>query len=119
VSRPYIDLTLDLMRAFGAEVDWAGAPGDERIRVTAGRRYVARRHAIEPDASSAAYPFCAAAIAGGHVTVSGVPERSLQADFQILGLLERMGCRIERAGGRVTVVAPAGAGGGDEGGRAS
>ncbi|MEZ4331112.1 MAG: 3-phosphoshikimate 1-carboxyvinyltransferase [Myxococcota bacterium] len=107
VSRPYIDLTLDLMRTFGAAAEWAGEPGDERIRVTAGRRYVARRHTIEPDASSAAYPFCAAAIAGGHVTVSGVPERSLQADFQILGLLERMGCRIERSGDRVTVVGPA------------
>ncbi|MBY0401239.1 3-phosphoshikimate 1-carboxyvinyltransferase, partial [Myxococcota bacterium] len=106
VSRPYIDLTLDVMRAFGASVAWGGQPGDERIHVEAGRRYVGTRYAIEPDASSAAYPFCAAAIAGGRVTVSGVPAHSLQADFKILGLLERMGCRIERDGDRVTVVGP-------------
>jgi len=108
VSRPYIDLTLDLMREFGAQAEWRGTPGDERIWVEAGRPYRATRLAIEPDASSAAYPFCAAAIAGGRVTVSGVPARSLQADFEILALLERMGCRIERAGDRVTVVGPGG-----------
>lgn len=107
VSRPYIDLTLDVMRQFGARAEWRGAGRDERIWVEAGRRYVAAHHTIEPDASSAAYPFCAAAIAGGRVTVSGVPGDSLQADFKILGLLERMGCRIERDGDRVTVVGPA------------
>ncbi len=106
VSRPYIELTLDVMRTFGARVEWRGTASDERIRVEAGRRYLASRYVIEPDASSAAYPFCAAAIAGGRVTVSGVPKQSLQADFKILDLLERMGCRIERAGHRVTVVAP-------------
>ena len=106
VSRPYIDLTLDVMRTFGARVEWRGTASEERIRVEAGRRYLASRYVIEPDASSAAYPFCAAAIAGGRVTVSGVPKQSLQADFKILDLLERMGCRIERAGHRLTVVGP-------------
>ncbi|MEZ4281626.1 MAG: 3-phosphoshikimate 1-carboxyvinyltransferase [Myxococcota bacterium] len=107
VSRPYIELTLDVMRQFGARAEWRGVDREERIWVEAGRRYVAIHHAIEPDASSAAYPFCAAAIAGGSVTVSGVPVHSLQADFKILGLLERMGCRIERDGDRVTVVGSA------------
>ncbi len=107
VSRPYIDLTLDVMRQFGARGEWRGTGKGERIWVEAGRRYVASHHVIEPDASSAAYPFCAAAIAGGRVTVAGVPAASLQADFKILGLLERMGCRIEREGDRVTVVGPA------------
>ena len=111
VSRPYIDLTLDVMRTFGARVEWRGTPSDERIRVEAGRRYLASRYVIEPDASSAAYPFCAAAIAGGRVTVSGVPKQSLQADFKILELLERMGCRVERAGHRLTVVGPDSGGG--------
>lgn len=110
VSRPYIDLTLDVMRTFGARVEWRGTAADERIRVEAGRRYLASRYVIEPDASSAAYPFCAAAIAGGRVTVSGVPRQSLQADFKILDLLERMGCKIERAGHRVTVVGAGGSG---------
>ena len=110
VSRPYIDLTIDVMRTFGARAEWRGAPSDERIWVEAGRRYVASQYAIEPDASSAAYLFCAAAIAGGRVTVSGVPAHSLQADFKILGLLERMGCQVERDGDRVSVFGPEGVG---------
>ena len=103
VSRPYIDLTLEVMREFGAAVEWRGIAPDERLHVKAGQTYQPREYAIEPDASSAAYPFCAAAIAGGQVTVSGIPEGSLQADFKILGLLERMGCRVARDGDRVTV----------------
>ncbi len=98
VSRPYIDLTLEVMRDFGAEVEWRGTPGDERLWVKAGRPYQAHDYTIEPDASSAAYPFCAAAIAGGSVTVSGVSPTSNQADFKILDLLARMGCRVDRAG---------------------
>lgn len=101
VSRPYIDLTLEVMRAFGASAEWTE---DDRLRVKAGQTYGARDYTIEPDASSAAYPFCAAAIAGGRVSVSGIREGSIQADFKILGLLERMGCRVERHGDTVTVI---------------
>ncbi len=107
VSRPYIDLTLEVMQAFGAEVAWRGAAADEHLVVKAGRTYRAREYRIEPDASSAAYPFCAAAIAGGRVSVSGIPEHSLQSDFKILDLLTRMGCRVERKGDRVTVIGSA------------
>ena len=101
VSRPYIDLTLEVMREFGASADWVDG---NRLRVVAGQTYSARNYTIEPDASSAAYPFCAAAIAGGRVSVSGVRADSHQADFKILGLLERMGCGVERDGDVVTVV---------------
>ena len=103
VSRPYIDLTLDVMRAFGAEANWVDAPGREEIHVRAGRGYRARDYTIEPDASAATYPFCAAAIAGGRVRIEGIPERSHQSDFGILGLLERMGCTVTREGTSVTV----------------
>jgi 3-phosphoshikimate 1-carboxyvinyltransferase len=68
---------------------------------------VARDYQVEPDASSAAYPFCAAAIAGGRVRVENIPERSVQADFGLLPLLERMGCRVRREAGGVEVRGPA------------
>jgi 3-phosphoshikimate 1-carboxyvinyltransferase len=93
VSRPYVDLTLEVMRAFGAEAGWRD---DGSLRVAAGVPYRARDYRIEPDASSAVYPFCAAAIAGGTTRVEGIPQDSLQADFAILPLLERMGCRVTR-----------------------
>jgi len=103
VSRPYIDLTLEVMRDFGADVAWTE---DDRLLVRAGQTYQARDYTIEPDASSAAYPFAAAAIAGGTITIEGVREDSLQADFKILGLLEQMGCTVTRNGDAVTVVGP-------------
>jgi len=105
VSRPYIDLTLEVMRDFGADAHWTE---DDRLRVRAGTAYTARDYTIEPDASSAAYPFAAAAIAGGTATVAGVRADSLQADFKILGLLERMGCDVTRDGDTVTVTGPDG-----------
>lgn len=93
VSRPYVDLTLDLMRDFGAEAAWRADGG---IDVAPLHPYRGRPYAIEADASSAAYPFCAAAIAGGRVRVEGISPGSRQPDLGILDLLERMGCRVER-----------------------
>jgi len=103
VSRPYVDVTLATMRAFGAEAEWAELDGSEGIRVKAGCPYKAREYVIEPDASSAAYPFCAAAVAGGSIRVGGIPADSLQADFKILNLLEAMGCGVHRQGDVVEV----------------
>jgi 3-phosphoshikimate 1-carboxyvinyltransferase len=112
VSRPYVETTLAIMRDFGAQAGWVektdAQGGGDRIRVRAGIPYRARAYGIEPDASSAAYPFCAAAIAGGSVSVDGIPPNTLQADFRILGLLEQMGCEVIRQADRVTVRGPTG-----------
>lgn len=105
VSRPYVDVTLDVMRAFGAG---AGFAGPASLRVEPGRGYAARAYAIEPDASTAAYFFAAAAIAGGRVCVEGLPGASAQADMGFLGLLERMGCEVERGSTSVSVRGPQG-----------
>ncbi len=93
VSRPYVELTLQIMDAFGAEARFEAGGG---LHVAAGRPYSAREYAVEPDASSAAYPFCAAAIAGGRVRVEGIPRNSIQADLGLLDVLERMGCTVVR-----------------------
>ena len=112
VSRPYVETTLAIMRDFGAEADWvpdeAHPGGTERIRVRAGIPYRGRPYLIEPDASSAAYPFCAAAIAGGSVSVEGIASNTLQADFRLLDLLEQMGCQVVRQADRVEVRGPDG-----------
>jgi 3-phosphoshikimate 1-carboxyvinyltransferase len=112
VSRPYIDLTLQVMAAFGVTAGWdeeAERLGAEpSLFVAAGQRYQARDYSVEPDASSAAYPFCAAAIAGGRVVVEGIPADSIQADLAILELLERMGCRVRRTESAVELEGPSG-----------
>jgi 3-phosphoshikimate 1-carboxyvinyltransferase len=105
VSRPYVDLTLQVMRAFGAEADWSGAAS---LRVKAGRGYRGREYAIEPDASAAVYPFCAAAISGGRARVEGIPADSIQADVQALDVLAAMGCEVLRGADFAEVRGPVG-----------
>jgi 3-phosphoshikimate 1-carboxyvinyltransferase len=92
VSRPYVEMTLAVMRAFGADAGWRA---DDALHVTA-RPYRPRDYAVEPDASSAAYPFAAAAITGGRVRVAGLPADSTQADLRLLDALEAMGCTVRR-----------------------
>jgi 3-phosphoshikimate 1-carboxyvinyltransferase len=96
VSRPYVDLTIDVMRRFGARVE-ADPPGAEARIFKAGpdTPYEPRECAIEGDYSSASYFFAAAAVGGGRVGVAGLDPRSAQGDARFLGLLERMGCRVE------------------------
>jgi len=104
VSRPYIDVTLQVMAAFGAEASWEDDP--KGLWVRAGRPYRARRFAGEPDASSAVYPLCAAAISGGRARVVGLPADSKQSDIAILPLLEAMGCQVLRGETFVEVTGP-------------
>lgn len=104
VSRPYVDLTLQLMDDFGAEAHWR--EDGNTIWVRAGQHYNARRYAIEPDASSAVYPLCAAAIAGGSTRVVGISSNSKQSDLGIVDLLERMGCGVIRGDSFVEVQGP-------------
>ncbi len=94
VSRPYIDQTLDVMRAFGAEAGW---DGPTTLVVSTGG-YQAHDYVIEGDASAAVYPLVAAAVCGGTVRVGPLPAGSLQADLGVLPVLERMGAQVTRHG---------------------
>lgn len=109
VSRPYIDLTLEVMTAFGVEARWGGAAGEvgeNTLLVKADQRYQPRDYHVEADASSAVYPLCAAAITGGRVQIDGIPANSIQADLAILDLLEAMGCRVNRAADSIELIGP-------------
>lgn len=94
VSRPYIDLTVDVMRRFGVTV----ANDDYRqFRVPGGQVYTTPgRVLVEGDASSATYFLSAAAIRGGTVRVNGVGADSIQGDIQHADVLERMGAVVRR-----------------------
>jgi 3-phosphoshikimate 1-carboxyvinyltransferase len=99
VSRPYVDMTAAVMRAFGVEV----ARPDERTWVVEPAVYRGTEYAVEPDASAASYPLAAAAIVGGSVTVEGLGTASLQGDLAFVDLLERMGATVEREATRTRV----------------
>jgi 3-phosphoshikimate 1-carboxyvinyltransferase len=109
VSRPYIDLTLEVMGAFGVEASWgasAGETGENTLLVKSGQKYRARDYLVEPDASAAVYPLCAAAITAGRVQIEGIPADSVQADLAILDLLEAMGCSVCRDGNSIELIGP-------------
>jgi 3-phosphoshikimate 1-carboxyvinyltransferase len=90
-ARPFIDMTLRLMEAWGAHSSVEG----EVIAVPGGQWYRAQRFLVEPDASSASYFAAAAALAGGTVRIEGLTTNSIQGDIGFLGVLEHMGARIQ------------------------
>ncbi len=100
VSKPYVKMTLEVMKAFGVEVV---REGFERFLLDGAQRYVARRYAIEPDASAASYFFAAAAITGGRVTVEGLSQHSLQGDVAFCDCLAQMGCNVDYEEQAITV----------------
>jgi 3-phosphoshikimate 1-carboxyvinyltransferase len=102
VSPSYIELTLDVMAAFGVTVDRSEAG---RFSIPQ-QRYRARSFAIEGDATSAGYWWALAAVSGSRITVRNVPGASHQGDVELLPILERMGCEISLSQG-VTVQGPA------------
>lgn len=89
VSRPYVDLTIAVMKAFGVVVNER-----EGAFFVPRTPYHAREYQVEGDASSASYFLAAAALVGGEVTVTNLPRHSLQGDAAFAGILTRMGCEV-------------------------
>jgi 3-phosphoshikimate 1-carboxyvinyltransferase len=89
-SRPYVDLSLEVMEAFGAE---ASREESGLWRVRAGRTYGGREFEVEGDWSSASYFLAAAAVCEGEVEIVGVRRTSRQGDAVFVGFLEALGCR--------------------------
>ena len=92
ISKPYVAITLNLMRKFGVEVRDNGS----RSFDVPGLAYLAPEEIhVEGDASSASYFLAAGAIAGGPVRVIGVGRDSIQGDVRFAEVLEKMGARVE------------------------
>src|SRR6266700_275019 len=95
ISKPYVEITLNLMRRFGVEVE---RNGWKTFTVPAKRYASPREIRIEGDASSASYFLAAGAISGlsggGPVRVEGVGRASIQGDVRFAEVLERMGAAI-------------------------
>jgi len=92
VSKPYVELTLGLMKRFGVEVVREGWSAFE---IEAGSRYRSPGVVdVEGDASSASYFLAAAALGAGPVRVRGVGRTSLQGDVGFARVLEAMGVAI-------------------------
>jgi 3-phosphoshikimate 1-carboxyvinyltransferase len=92
ISRPYIEITLNLMRRFGVDVareEWTS------FTVPQGEGYRSPGTlAVEGDASGASYFLAAGAIGGGPVRVTGVGRDSIQGDVAFASELARLGADV-------------------------
>jgi 3-phosphoshikimate 1-carboxyvinyltransferase len=104
ISLPYILMSASVMKAFGATVHIE----NERNIFISGGGYVGCEFTVEPDASSASYPFASAAIVGGRVLVSGMSSVMLQGDSRFVDVLQQMGCEVAEGQGGITISRDAG-----------
>ncbi len=95
ISRPYIEMTMSLMRQFGAKVHWDVSPSESNVIVVDPGQYVVKDFNVESDWSAASYWYEIVALshdAGAQVLLPGLCEESLQGDskgrdvFMLLGV---------------------------------
>jgi 3-phosphoshikimate 1-carboxyvinyltransferase len=88
ISKPYIEITLNLMAKFGVQVK---RDGWQRFSIAANSVYTSPGQlCVEGDASSASY-FLAAGVIAGSVTVDGIGQHSIQGDVRFAEALSLMG----------------------------
>ncbi len=91
ISKPYIEITLNLMAKFGVQVE---RDGWQRFTIPANSVYTSPGQlCVEGDASSASY-FLAAGVIAGSVTVDGIGQHSIQGDVRFAEALSLMGGEI-------------------------
>ena len=102
VSKPYIDITLDIMARFGVTVQ---NNDYQSFTVKGNQSYQAiEKYMVEGDASSASYFLAAGAIKGGEITVHGVGKLSVQGDKYFADVLEKMGAEVIWHDESITVI---------------
>jgi 3-phosphoshikimate 1-carboxyvinyltransferase len=100
ISKPYVEITLNIMRRFGLQVSRDGWKSFE----VQGRPYTSPGSIfVEGDASSASYFLAAGALGGGPVRVEGVGRDSIQGDVRFVEVLERMGAAVSFADNAIEV----------------
>jgi 3-phosphoshikimate 1-carboxyvinyltransferase len=105
ISKPYVEITLNLMRRFGVEV---ARDGWRTFTVPAARYASPGEIRVEGDASSASYFLAAGAIGGGPVRVEGVGRGSIQGDVRFTEVLETMGASVSMGEDWIECASPAG-----------
>lgn len=99
-SKPYIDLTLSVLTAFGIDVSC----GTDNYRIRGRQRFASPGSvAAEGDWSGAAAWLCLGALTPGGITVTGLDTGSPQGDKAILDILRRFGAQVDVVDNKVTV----------------
>jgi len=101
-SKPYVDLTCRVLEDAGVTIE----RGPDTFAIEP-QDLEAAHVAVPGDYSAAAFPLVAAAITGGHVTVTNLPEDTGQGDERIAELIGRFGAPVEREAEALTVTGKA------------
>lgn len=104
LSKPFIDMTLDIMSDFGVEVE---RDGYRSFRVSPAL-YRARDYQVEGDAMAAGYFWAAAAVSGGQVRIDNLGSGTRQGDARLAEVLSEMGCDVVWGRDHVVVKGPHG-----------
>ncbi len=104
-SKPYVDMTIAIMKEFGVEIE---RQGYDRFTIHPSSFFPLSSYSIESDASAASYFFAAPAICGGTVRVENISRKSVQGDIAFLDVLKQMGCEVEEINNSITVHRPQG-----------
>jgi len=97
-SKPYVDMTISIMKDFGVKVERNGYHSFSiplaRYRLKDTKLVTRNLYPVESDASAASYFFAASAICGGTVKVENISLKSVQGDIVFLDVLKKMGCIV-------------------------
>ena len=101
VSKPYVDVTINVMEEFGIKIE---KEGYKRFKIPRAQRYMPRNFEIEGDVSTASYFWAAAAVTGGTVITENIyPFDTKQGDIRLLEIMSEMGALVEKERDRVKV----------------
>ena len=91
VSKPYINMTLSLMKYYGVEHDWKG-----NIIYVKCQKYIAKDYMVESDWSSASFWYQIASLSENcNIKIRGLDKRSIQGDIRLIEIFNRLGVNSE------------------------
>ena len=102
-SKPYVDMTIAIMKEFGVEVERVGY---SRFILHPASYLPITNYKVESDVSAASYLFAAPAICGGTVRVEDISRKSVQGDIGFLDVLVKMGCTVTETDNSILVTGP-------------
>jgi len=98
-SKPYIDMTIQLLRSFGIMVECSDY---ELFRIKGKQKYISRKYSVESDWSGGAFLLVAGAI-NGNLNIQGLHSDSKQSDMAVLSALEKAGAMMKINGDQIDI----------------
>jgi 3-phosphoshikimate 1-carboxyvinyltransferase len=90
-SKPYIDMTIQILRSFGIEIRKTGY---DMFHISGNQKYIPHNYTVEGDWSGGAFLLVAGAV-NGQLNIQGLRTDSMQSDMAIINALEKAGAQMK------------------------